>query len=241
MDDPTQGERGWGPLMATLPDRPLELWAWFTAPSSIGIALLGGLASVYAIYASDRYRALLIAAFGGAVPLTLLLGVVADPLTWSYLLLLLHIGTAIALHYLLKVLGDHWPATFGVHRRIGIGLLLVLLALGPSGLRAVAERIPRFGEAAKAAAWCKENTVPGDRLVVVEPWDTPVEFHLLAEGVGNAVLAPTPGSGKVYVLVGKRVDHGLMSVLERSPYRNLPVDAFERVEDWRRLEIFAAR
>lgn len=225
----------------TYTDRALELWAVLADSSAWWVAALGFIALVYSGYTSSRYRALLAALVLGAVPLVVLQALVAPPRVWLYSVFIFHMGSAIALYYLLKAVQERLLKKAGKRQRTAVAALLLLVAFGWPGLR-----VERLGQGGMPEAeWCARKAVkllrPGDKLYTQYPWDSPIEFHLLAMGGDRDLMyGPyTPGN-TLLVAVGPDYDQTLQGVLA---HQNVPAGAhppFRLIQDSPRLKIFAA-
>jgi hypothetical protein len=240
LDDPLEADRTWKTFVNDQQDKAFAVWAWFTDTASLGLAIAGWVGVAYAVYISARYRAFILALAFGAVPLSLAILFVAPPHAWVYTLFVLHLSTAIALFYLLKWVQERFLPAFAERWRTGVAAGAMLALFIPLGMSIIHKRIPRYPEAALAAAWLKAYGKPNDRVLVESPWDAVFTFHAQAAGVDPAALQRGPADGRVLVLIGTAVDQTLDGLLQRSAYRQMPDSAFRKVEDWRRLEIFAA-
>jgi len=239
INHPSMGDSSWANFLRTHQDRALDLWAYFTDTAAAPISLLGMGGLLYAAYISSKYRALLLALILGAVPLTMLQCVVAPPRVWLYTLFMLHLSSAIALFYLLKFVQDKfWPA-LAKRIRSAVAAVVVLIGMGYLGMRGIQDRLERFPEAAYAAEWFTGILRPGDRVVVDFPWEAPVEFQFIAKGLGRDPLftAHRPG-GAVYVLVGPGDGQTPASVASHYGHEGISVKQLDKLQDWRRLEVF---
>lgn len=240
LNDPAYPDRSWSAYLSDQRAGSIDLWTWMVGPAGLVLSILFGICVLAAIYISVRYRALVVVVAACALLYSLLLRVVVPVEAWSFMVYFVHLGTAIALFQLAKVVGGRFFKTSTDRVRTAWVIVPLVVVMAPMGMQWVKHRVPRFGQAGRAAAWVREHLGPSDRLLVDAPWDTPVEFHLLAEGVGRGVLAPAdPVKGRLFVLVGTAADQTLATVLERSPYRGMDPSRFVKVEDWPRLEIFA--
>ena len=239
LNDPSSPELGWNSFVAAERKGAMDLWSWMVAPLGLALTIAFGVGVLLAIYLSARYRALVGALLLACVVVSLGMRVQMNAEDWSFVLLVFHLGGAIALFQLAKVVGKLRPASTDGQRG-GLALALVLLIMLPVGLSSARGRIPRHGEAARVGAWLRDHAGDNDRVWVEPPLDTPVEFHLIAEGIGRGLLEPAqPLKGRLYVLVGTAADQTVDQVLDHSPYRGLDPSSLVKVEDWPRLEIFA--
>lgn len=242
LRDPSLGDGAWSAFVRTHADKVGDLWVYFTASASEGLAIAGWIGVVYAAYVSSKYRILLFAIVLGTVPLVLLQHVVGNPCVWTYSLFFLHLGSAIALFYALKFVQAKLLPQLGKRVRTGVVSLLLMVLFGALGFNAK-DKLDRFPEAVPAAAWLKVRLHTGDRVLADLPWDAPLEFHLRAMGADpDCVLgASGPGmGGRTYVVVGTAFDHTPESVLEHFGRHDIAPASLQKLEDWRRLEIFAA-
>lgn len=238
----TEGELSWAEFRAGYPDRVLELWSWVVDPTAGWVALLGLLSLVHAAYISVKYRLLLLALVLGAVPLTLLFARVAPPWDWAYSLFIFHIGSAIALFYLLKFVQDRIAKGFGKRTRTGWAALVLIIGFAVPGYRVVRDRPERMGEARSAVGILSTAMQPGDRLCASPYWENALRFEWRSRGVDAAMLHGDPESGQMLFTVlqkpaGPAYDLVLLNC-------DLRVDRFGEpaiVKDWPRMEIFAAR
>lgn len=222
-------------------DGAMELWAALVDTSALWLVLVGIVALVYAGYTSSKFRTLLIGLFLGAVPLVIFQALVAPPRVWYYSVFIFHIGSAIALFYLLKLVQERfWPSS-GKRQRTILASAIVLVVFGWLGLRV--ERIGHGGmpEAEVCARKALDTLKPGDKLYAQYPWDSPIEFHLLAMGGDRDLMyGPCPAGNTLWVAVGPDYEQTLEGVLlhQRVPPGTHP--PFRLIQDSPRLKIFAA-
>lgn len=222
-------------------DRAFELWALLVDTSALWIVGLGIVALLYAAYTSSKYRALLIGLLFGAVPLVIFQAVVAPPRVWLYSVFIFHIGSAIAVYYLLKFVQERfWPGG-GKRQRTALASAVLLVVFGWTGLRV--ERLGQGGmaEARSCAQEAVNRLKPGDKLYTQYPWDSPIEFHLLAMGGERDLMyGPCAQGHQMLVAVGPDYDQTLEGVLN---HHHVPPDAhgaLHLIQDSPRLKIFAA-
>ncbi|MBK9175471.1 MAG: glycosyltransferase family 39 protein [Flavobacteriales bacterium] len=238
----TEGELSWKEFRTGYPDKVLELWSWVVDPTTGWVALLGLLSLVHAAYISVKYRVLLLALVLGAVPLTLLFARVAPPWDWAYALFIFHIGSSIALFYLLKFVQDRIAKGFGKRTRTGWAALVLIIGFAVPGYKVVRDRPERMGEARSAVTLLSTAMQPGDRLCATPYWENALRFEWLSRGVDEGKLRGDPGSGHLLFTMlqrptGPAYDVALLNC-------ELRADQFEQpavVKDWPRMEIFAAR
>jgi hypothetical protein len=83
------------------------------------------------------------------------------------------------------------------------------------------QRIERFGEAKLAAAYLSPGLGAHDRVMAEFPWEAPLGFYLLSNGVSADGQSPE-------------------SVLLHNKQPGHHASTARKVKDWRRLEIFSA-
>ena len=242
LHHPTMGDNTWEVFSATHHERSLDLWVYFTETSASGIAFVGFAAITYAAYISTKYRLLLVALVLGTVPIVLAQSLVAPPRVWIFTLLVLHLGSAIGLFYLLKLIQDSGIKSFGKRFRTVLASLLLFAGMGWLGMRGIRDRIERFPEAALAADYFKGVLASGDRVYIDFPWEAPLEFHFMAARLPRSPLYAEPTDrSSLYVVVGPADGQTPESVLLHHDLTMEHVTAPDKVMDWKRLEIFAAR
>ncbi|MBK7754777.1 MAG: hypothetical protein IPI41_19900 [Flavobacteriales bacterium] len=185
---------------------------------------------------------LIVATALGAIPIVIAQSLVAPPRVWIYTLFVMHLGSAIGLFYLLKLLQDTGLKSFGKRFRTVLTSLLIFVGMGWLGMRGIRDRIDRFPEAALAADHFKNVLVSGDRVFTDFPWEAPLEFHFMAARIPRGLLytKPSPRSA-LYVMVGPAAGQTPESVLLHHELTLDSVTVPDKVMDWKRLEIFAAR
>lgn len=241
LHHPAAEERTWARFVSTHQDRAFDLWAYFTGTASTLLAFAGVVAVVYAAYVSLKYRLMLFALAIGSVPLVIIRMEVAPPAVWTFSLLVLHLGSAIGLFYLLKVIRDKLAPSFDKPKRTLAGGLFLLLLFGWLGVRGEGDAVVRFPEARQAAAWLNDHAGPGDRACVQLPWDAPLAFYLEGTGKRKALLeGPPVPDGKVYVLVAPAHGQTVQGVLLDNKLRPDEVPALVLAASWDRLELFSS-
>lgn len=237
----TEGDASWKAFAAGYADKVLELWVWVVDPASTGVALLGFAGILHATYISAKYRAILFALVLGALPLTLLLRDAGDPWQWAYMLFFLHLGSAIALFYLLKLVQDRVFQGFGKRTRTGWASI-ALVAVFASGMGVARDRVAHLHEAPAAAEFLAGALGPADRLCVDTAWEAAISFSLQRyriEAVGRRG-DPPPGA-RLFVVVGAPTGPGPDEAISRCGQSIHGFDVPEMLKDWPRMEIFAAR
>jgi 4-amino-4-deoxy-L-arabinose transferase-like glycosyltransferase len=220
-------------------DRALELWAMLVDSTALWIVLLGIVGLLYSAYTSSKYRALLLGLFFGAVPLVIFQAVVAPPRVWLYSVFIFHIGSAIAVYYLLKFVQDRLLPEGGKRQRTAVASVVLLVIFGWTGLREQGQGgMPEAEVCAREAV----NTLKaGDKLYAQFPWDSPIEFHLLAMGADRRLMYGECKPGHtILAAVGPESDQTLTSVLAQNRVPPGAVASFRLIQDSPRLKIFAA-
>ncbi|MBV6403768.1 MAG: glycosyltransferase family 39 protein [Flavobacteriales bacterium] len=238
---PTMGDNSWEVFSATHQDRAFDLYAYFNDTAATWISLLGMAGMVYAAYISSKFRLLLVAMVAGAVPIVIAQRLVAPPRVWTYTLFVLHLSSAIALFYLLKLVQETLVPSLSKRLRTSVTALVVLAGLSYTGMRGIHDRIERFPEAALATEHFRGALGPADRVMVEFPWEAPVEFHFMDRGIPIDALYRTPASGAaVYVLVSPAREQTFDGVLLHHRFRTDQLREPTKVKDWKRLEIWRA-
>lgn len=237
---PSLGDNSWKNFLRNEQDQAFALWGYFTDTATTWIAGLGIFAVVYAAYTSIKYRLLLVALVLSTVPVVLVQRLVAPPPVWTYVLFILHLGSAIGVFYFLKLLQERVSSRITKRRRTAVAACVLAAGMGWLAVTGPHPEPERFPDAAKAAAWCREHLHEGDRVWARTPWEAPMGFHLSCEGSDPTIGGrPAPG-GTVLVLVGPGDGQTLATVLADNGVPDSLVATFRKVEDWHRLEIFAA-
>ncbi len=239
LHHPSAEVNTWTTFVNTQQDRAFDLWAYFTGTASTLLAFAGAVAVVYAAYVSVKYRFLLFALLLATVPLVIIQHEVAPPAVWTFSLMVLHLGSAIGLFYLLKVVRDKLVPAFTKSQRTLVAGSFVLVLLGWLGIRGEGDTVERFPEAQRAAAWLGVNVRPDDRVCVQLPWDAPVAFYLDCERKATVSLrGPITPSGRVYVLVAPSHGQTPEGVLLDNELRRADFPTLHMLQGWDRLELF---
>lgn len=243
LQHPATGDRGWAEFARTHQDKAAALWVFLNDASTTWVSVLVFAGVAFAAYISVKYRIMLIALVAGSVPLVLLRAWVGSPEGWAFILFNVHLGSGLALFYLLKFVQENVYAGFTKRFRTVLAAALVLAGMGWLGMTMPADRIERFDDAPKAAAWFKDVLHPGDLIRVSAPEDAPFKFHLMAQDIDPAYVNPPVGTGRSYVLVSPAEGQTVGSVLMGSGgtagrYAAADSTAMQMVMDWRRLEIW---
>lgn len=242
LHHPSLVDHTWAHLSETHQDRAFDLWAYFTATTSTAIAFAGVVAVGYAAYASLKYRFLIFGMVLGIIPVVLVQRDVAPPAVWIFTLLIFHLGTAIGLFFLLKVVRDKMVPNFSKGKRSLVASLVVLLIFGWAGLRGSPDPVERFPDARTAADWLADHVQEGDRICAQTPWDVPVGFYLGCAGRDKAIWQEGPAAGgRLLALVAPGHSQTLVSVLRHAGLSEKEAARMEEVESWGRLELFAPR
>lgn len=241
MHHNTQEARDWNTFVRDHWDRALDLYAVLADASSPWVALLGFLGLLQATFISSKFRALIFGLLLGCVPLVLVQAVVGPPRIWLFSLFIFHLSSAIALFYLLKLAQEKLLPKLGKRQRTAMTALVLLVVFGWPGMH-----LSKLGKGGMAdAEWCAEYVQkvmkPTDKIYIDYPWDSPVEFHLMALGVDRGVLyGPPPPGSTLRVAVGPDYEHTLEGVLRNHEMDPAQLPPFRSVQDRPRLKIFAA-
>lgn len=240
---PTMGDNTWETFSHTHQDRAFDLWAYLNDQATTWFSILGFLALAFSAYISSKYRVLLVSLLAGTVPLVIVQHLVAPPRVWLFILFVLHLGTAIAVFYLLKLVQETVWEKLSKRVRTIITALVLFGALAWTGMHGIQDRIERYPEAALAAELMRDVQGPDDRLLADFPWEAPLEFHLIANGMGRHLMyrrLDPERPGTIYVLVSPADDQTLDGV---ALHHRVPIDpsSAEVVKEWKRSKIFAAR
>jgi hypothetical protein len=222
-------------------DHALALWAYIVDPYPRWFVWAAVAGFFVAAYFSAKYRMLVAALALGSVPLVLLLGQVPPPRAWLYILFVLHISTAVSLFYLLKFLQEKVFTGLGKRLRTAWAAF-VLLATAITAMQVVPDRVTRFPDAALVADHLFEAAEPGDRVYVKFPWEAPVEFHAMAQGMDRVLFHAGPRPGHwAFAVVPKGDPQALENLLLHHRAADLPFEPWEMVRECGRTGIFAAR
>jgi hypothetical protein len=233
------GPAGLEHFLATYEESILSFWAWSTDV----LFPFGGVAVIVALvvagYVSAKYRRAGFAMALGAVPLVVIQMDVAPPRAWAYAWFIFLLGGAIALYYLFKAVHDRGVTWLNDRRRVVVAAIVLLPAMAIPALRELSQDPGRSHQAADCARSLVELLGPGDRILVQYPWEAPVEFEAMSRGMDRAHFHVGPGpGGRTWAVVG--VGQSLADVLALHEV-NVPVGAFDLVQDRDGMKIFAAR
>lgn len=239
---PSMGDNTWEGFKAAQGEASIDLWVWFTSSASLAVALCGLLALLFAVYVSTKYRVLVFALVIGTVPMVFLHRVVGPPEQWAWVLYLLHMGSAIALFYLLKQLQARvWPG-FSKRFRTALAAWLLFAGFGIMAFRAVPENAERYPEAKWMAQHIARTARKGDRVLAEFPWSAPLQFHLLQQAADpdlfDADLIPPC---VLHIVVGPGEGQTPESVLLHNKQPGEHATSAVKVVDRQRLELFTAR
>lgn len=238
----TEQQYSWTNFGRTYADRVFDLWVWIIDATYWWVAVLGFIGLTQAAYISAKYRTIVFATVLSAVPITLAKADVGDPYQWSYLLFVFHIGSSIALFYLLKFVQDKLIKNFGTRGRTAGAAAVLFVGFVLPGMSVVQERVPHLPEARAAAEFLSVAMAPADRLCMDPYWEASIAFHLkvLERDAIELRGYPRPG-GTQYGVVAEPNGQPLPIVLLRCAQE---MDDYEKpvlVKDWERMGIFAAR
>ncbi|MBK9419437.1 MAG: glycosyltransferase family 39 protein [Flavobacteriales bacterium] len=239
LHPPSSEDRSWAGFVNVQQDRAFDLWIYFTATAPTMLAAISAISVGYAAYTSTKYRFLLFSLILCTVPFVLIQRTVAPPQDWAFVLPVLHIGNAIGIFLLLKLVRDKlWP-TLSEPKRTLITGTAVLAVFGTTCALGRPEAMGRYPEARNAAEWIAVNARPGDRVAVADPWQTPVAFQLACLKVPPVVLGPgkPEADGNCFVLVSASNGQTPTSVLEDAELQRTAT-GFEPMLQWQRLELF---
>ncbi len=235
-------EAGWVTFSRTHAEGALELNAYLMQSSWTWVAFAGLAGILVSGYLSARYRMLLIALGLGAIPLVLLQATVAPPRVWLYIVLIAHLGVAIALFYLLKWMQERFFKGMGKRTRVAAASMVLLVIGAVPAIRVLPDRIERYEEARQAAEYLMQATEPGDRVYTEFPWEAPIEFHAMALGMPRQIFHARPGAGNLRFVAASPTDGQRWTrVLDHHGVDTLEWSQVEIVLERPRLEIFAAR
>lgn len=217
----------------------LLFWSWSTDVLFPMAGLLFGAGVVVAGYFSAKYRRLGFAMALGAIPLVVLQMEVAPPRAWTYAWFIFLLGSAITLYYLFKFVHDRGVRWLTERRRVGVAAALLLPAMAVPALRQLAQEPGRLYQAADGAGVLADALTSGDRVLVLYPWEAPVEFEAMSRGVDRSHFHVGPAAdGTLWAVVGPGQD--LSGVLSAHAVA-LPARSFHIVHDRDGMRIFAAR
>lgn len=226
----------------TLGDQLLTVHAHLVGTNWMITRVVALVLCVIAGYYSGRYRSLVFAAVCGAVPLMLMQGHLAPARVWLYLVLFVHLGVAIGLFYLLKLIQEKVLPNWGKRQRIiQTSAVLVLLTAWPLTAPLPVD-VVRCPEVREVAEYLHSAMEPGDRVYTKFPWDAPIEFHAVAEGMDRAMLHREPqATGIRFVAVGLEQGQTVAGILHHHQADTSAAHNAELVLDLPRLGIFAVR
>ena len=241
---PMMGDNSWEAFSASHYGATVDVWIWISSTASNWISLLGMIGLLYAIYVSSKYRFMLVSLVLGAVPLVMVQRLVGPPQTWAYALFIFHIGSSIAIFYLLKLIEDRIAPSFSKRLRTVIASSVLVVGSGAAAMVSLFHpgRIERFGDAARAARYLAPSIGPHDRVMAEFPWEAPLEFYLLAAGVDGQVMRrePDPG-GELFIVTSPTDGQDAESVVLHNKQPGHHAAHVRKLKDWKRLEIYTAR
>ncbi|HOP44545.1 MAG TPA: glycosyltransferase family 39 protein [Flavobacteriales bacterium] len=235
----------WSTFSATHQDGAVEVWLLLSTGSGPWLSLLGFAGVLAAMYISGKYRALLAGLVLGAVPAVVLrMEVPAAPI-FLYSLLVLHLGSALALFTLLKFVQERFWPKLAKRTRTQLTALALLVGFGLFTVRGyTGESVARFAEA-PAIADMFALTLKSDEVVLAqEPWLSPLRFYMQRRGPGMRQVSPDPmprTPSTCYVVVAPGDGQDLDMVLRHHELDPGRVISTEKLRDRPRTEIFAVR
>jgi hypothetical protein len=241
---PMMGDNSWEAFSASHYGATVDLWIWISETGSNGASIMGMLGLLYAIYVSSKFRFLLVALVAGAVPLVIVQRLVGPPQTWAYSILIFHIGSGIAIFYLLKLIEERLAPSFSKRLRTQVASVALLVGFGTAALFALFRpgRIERFGDAARAAGFIAPALAPADRVMAEFPWDAPLEFYLRAYHADPQVMRRDPSpAGTLYIVASPADGQDPASVLQHNKLPGHHAANARKVKDWKRLEVYTTR
>ncbi len=238
----TMLSNSWSDFQHKVIDNTLVVWADLSSTTASWVGLLGLAGLVFAAYISVRYRSLVAAMTFGAVPIVLLQAMVAPPRVWLYTLFIFHLGSAIALFYLLKLIEEHLIPSLSKRDRTAWASLALFVAFGAASVHTLPDRFPRYPDAGEMALSLPPKLDPNDRILLQFPWEAPVEFELTAAGVDRALIYQLPAIGSmVYIVVGRKEEQSWEAVARHQGIDPAMLRDVRMVEDRPATAIFAAR
>jgi hypothetical protein len=238
----TMLSNSWLDFRLKVMDNTFMVWVDLSSTTASWVGLLGLAGVVFAGSISVRYRSLLAAMVLGAVPLVMLQSMVAPPRVWLYTLFVFHLGSAIALFYLLKLVGEHIAPSLSKRDHTAWASLMLFITFGAASVIILPERMPRYPDAEAMALSLPAKLGPNDRVLLQFPWEAPVEFELTAAGVDRALVYQPPAIGSmVYIVVGRKEEQSWEAVARHQGIDPAMLRDVRMVEDRPATAIFAAR
>lgn len=238
----TMLSNSWMDFQHRVIENTLVVWADLSSTSASWVGILGLVGLVFAAYISVRFRSLVAAMTLGAVPIVLVQAMVAPPRVWLYTLFIFHLGSAIAVFYLLKLIEEQLLPSLSKRDRTAWASLALFLAFGAASVLTLPDRFPRYPDAQDMALTLPAKLGPGDRILLQFPWEAPVEFELTAAGVDRALIYQPPAIGSmVYIVVGRKEEQSWESVALHQGIDPGMLRDVRMVEDRPATAIFAAR
>lgn len=239
---PSMGDNSWQAFKETQSAASIDLWIWISETSAIWVCFVGIMALLFAVYVSSKYRMLLLAMVLACVPLVLLHRIVGPPQNWAWILYLFHLGSAIALFYLLKQLQDRlWPGlTKRLRTAVAGGLLFIAFAW--RAVPVVPRLVERFGDAQPVAHHLSRTTGARDRVLAEYPWAEPLAFYLAMDGADAAMMERDPRPPcQLQIVVCPGDGQSPQSVLLHNKQPGEHASIAAKVKEWEKLELFQAR
>jgi hypothetical protein len=199
---------------------------------------------VVAAYISVKYRTLTFAMLLGAVLPVLLSRFVPAPQAWLYTLFILHVSTALVLFYILKYAQEKAMPKLGKRTRVAVASMVLLLSSAWPAMNFLldTDRIPRYGEAEPVALFFRDAMDPQDRILADHPWEDPLIFHLMCEGLERGAAQGTGGAGShLYIMVDPGGYQTTDKVLKAQGVDPVGLDELDLVKEVARLKVYEAK
>ena len=165
----TMLSNSWTDFQLKVIDNTLVVWSDLSSSAASWVGLVGLVGLVFAAYISVRYRMLVAAMTLGAVPIVLLQAMVAPPRVWLYTLFIFHLGSAIAVFYLLKLIEEHLMPSLTKRDRTTWATLALFVAFGAASILILPTRFPRYPDAGDMALSLPPKLGPKDRILLQFP------------------------------------------------------------------------
>jgi len=239
----TLPDHSWKKFSRVHPEGAMALWFYLVDTSGRFFASLGLVGLVIAAYISVKYRTLAFAMLLGAVIPVLLNRYVPDPQAWLYTLYILHISTALVLFYVLKYIQEKAMPSLGKRTRVAVASVILVLVSGWTTIQflSTTDRIPRYAEAEQVARFFRDATEPHDRILADHPWEDPLVFHLMCEGLGRGAAHGAGGSDShLYVVIDPGMEQTIDEVLVAQGVDRESTEKMDLVREVARLKVYEA-
>lgn len=231
----------WQGLVEQHVDAAHKLWTWILAAAPPGVIWPAIAGFLFAAYVSVKFRTLALALLLGTAPVVLVQMALPPDQVWLFMVFVLHLGTAISVYYLLKMLHDKVWKGMGERIRSATAALVLFVLFAAWGMPALLERQYRFEEAPDIAGYLDAAARGEDQVAVLFPWEAPVEFHVAAAGLDRSLLhRPAAPGGLVFAVVEQGTQR-LETVLDKAGIAPGTAGSFELVQVIGRTKIFAPR